>query len=431
MYLDILKSEKISSLATGADRPKVSYTECLESIISLREAEFRADSELLTKEFSNYHLGLEAEDSSFWAKIQTIVRKLMELLKTVAAKITAYIQTVPGRIHNFVLRVSNWAAKIGLESKLKNAVQNKNSRTVDPEKEKAFAQIEFGPMNFDEILCGANTAAETQNAEQNAKPSGAKVAFIKVCAALTTLLSGFTKKYGDSVKAAMAKANNASKTAGADTAAASGQAATKLADSHAEVGKVYTLKQFLEEDDKFREGMQQIDDAARAMGETKKWQNGVPDLNTAWNMLKTVTNGNIERQANSIIQSVDRGKRGIDAYGRLLTAEFNKAYAAKDSEKVHQIREALSTSREVYTTYIKIIVRIDTAAQRCTSNVIKFVKEVMACYKLDQAKVDAGAEKETVPESSAEQAEKQSQNQENQNQQTSDNVQDFSHIFDF
>jgi hypothetical protein len=434
MYLDNIPS-KVLSLATGSDFKSATYAECLESIISLREAETNADSELLAIEFRNYHLGMEAEDASFWSKIQAVIRKLMEILKAVASKITAYIQTVPGRIHNFVLRVSNWAAKVGLESKLKNMTETQGRQTLDPEKEKAFKEIEFGPMNFDEILCGANTVQETQDAQNKKAVGGAKTLFMKLITAITNALgTGFRERFDKSVRASLAaKAgqvtgarHEAGKAAGAQAAAASGQKTESLANAKTEEGKIYTVEDFMNEDQQFRENMEKLEDAARAIGETKKYST-VPDLNTAWNMLKTVTNGNIEKQANAVISAIDRSKRGIDTTGRLLSSGFNGAYAAKDSGKVQAIRTAMSECRKVYTIYIKMIVRVDTAAQRCTSNVIRLVKEVMDCYKLNPEAANAPRE-QVPPDANAQ------QNNEapaNNTQQTSDNVQDFSHIFDF
>ena len=436
MYIDILNPSKVSSMATNAER--ASYVECLQSIISLREEEFKADCTLLTIEFRNYHLGLEAAgDATFWSKVQTVVRKLMELLKAVASKITAYIQTVPGRIHNFVLRVSNWAAKLGLESKLKNQVETQNRRTIDPERAEAFKKIEFGPMNFDEILCGTNTANETQQAEANRMPGKGRKLIDGFLAIVSTIGQGFWGRFSETVKKKLAartevRVENA-KTAGADTAARSGTATETLVNSHASADKIYTIKEFTEEDEKFRELLNLLEDAARAIGATKTF-NDVPNLNTAWNMFRTVTNGNIERQANSVIQAIDRSKRLVDAMGRTLSAAFNQAYAAKDSEKVSAIREAMADCRYLYTLYIKMIVRVDTAAQRCTSNVISFVKEVMNCYKFDSAKAEearVGTPKDSEERAKDANAAAAANNQGAQNNPTSDNVQDFSHIFDF
>ena len=427
MYLDILKSDKISSLATGADRPRASYTECLESIISLREEELRADSELMAAEFRNYHLGLEAEDPSFWSKIQTVVRKLMELLKTVAAKITTYIQTVPGRIHNFVMRVSNWAAKVGLESKLKNLVQTQDRRKADPEKSKEFTAMEFGPMNFDEIILGENTAEKVEKAQADATPGKLKKKLIEVCNGITsTLLGKFWPRFNKSTKEVLAARREVARSAGADAAAQSGSATVEKANGMA-TAKVFTLKEFAEEDTTFGELMNLIDQANEAINSTKSGLQ-VPTLDTIWNMLKTVTNGNIEKQSSAVISAIDRAKRQVDAVGRTLSAGFNAAYAAKDSAKVYAIREFLTQCRILYTTYIKMIVRIDSAAQHCTSNVIKYVKAAMACYDNNQG--DQNAEQVGTPQSTEEKNNAANNGQAAQ-QQTSDNVQDFSHIFDF
>ena len=429
MYLDILKSDKISSLATGADRPRASYTECLESIISLREEELRADSELMAVEFRNYHLGLEAEDPSFWSKIQTVVRKLMELLKTVASKITAYIQTVPGRIHNFVMRVSNWAAKIGLESKLKNLVQTQDRRKADPEKSKEFMAMEFGPMNFDEIILGVNTTEKVEQAQADKTPGTMKKKLIEVCTGITSALLGkFWPRFNKSAKEVLAARREIARTAGADAASQSGTATVEKANSMANA-KVFTLKEFAEEDKNFREMLDLIDNANDAINSTKKGLQ-VPTLDGIWNMLKTVTNGNIEKQSSAVISAIDRAKRQVDAVGRAFSAGFNAAYAAKDSEKVYAIREFLTQCRILYTTYIKMIVRVDSAAQHCTSNVIKYVKAAMACYQNTQG--DQNAEKVGTPETT-EQKNNAANNNQGQpaQQQTSDNVQDFSHIFDF
>jgi len=428
MYLDVLSSEKVSSLASGASLPKATYAECLESIVAMREAEFAADRELLSIEFKNYHLGLEAEDATFWSKVQTTVRKLMEILKAVASKITAYIQTVPGRIHNFVLGVSNWFAKVGLENKAKMLMERQNRKMVNEAKEKDFISTEFGPMNFDEILLNINTAEEADAAVKAAQPGVGKKMIFVFTSFITSISTHFWSKFKASYEAKLREAHEQARTAGADTTNQSGTATLEKANGIAS-GKLVTLKDWAESDKTMKEAMELIDDAARAINAGHKY-NAVPSPDTILGMVKTVTNGNIEKQATGVINAIDRLKRQLDVIGRSVTAAFNRAYAQKDSNMVSDIQSILSECRYQYTLYIKMIVRVDTAAQRCTSNVIKYAKMAMDCYQTNPETSDADKVKEAKVTST--EGEGGGAGAGTPGPTTSDaNVQDFSHIFDF
>jgi hypothetical protein len=438
MYLDVLSNEKVTSLASKSSIARATYAECLESIITLREAEFASERELLSIEFKNYHLGLEAEDATFWSKVQTNVRKLLEILKAVASKITAYIQTVPGRIHNFVLSVANWFAKIGLEAKAKKLMELQNRKMVDDVKVKDFLNTEFGPMNFDEILLGKHTAEEAEAAVQAAQPGVGKKIIIVFTSLISSIGSKFWAKFKASVDAKLREAHEQARVAGANTTQQSGTETLQKAE---EIGrtKLFSFKQFQEENKDVQEAMDLIEDAARAINAGYK-PKALPSPDTILGMVKTVTNGNIEKQANGIISAVDRLKRQLDVVGRSVTAAFNRAYATKDSAKVSDIQAILSECRFQYTLYIKLIVRIDTATQRCTSNVIKWAKAAIDCYVNDPTKRN---------EEKVQEAGTAANNNANANAgaagnaaagagagapgaATSDaNVQDFSHIFDF
>lgn len=439
MYLDVLSTEKVSSMACKSSIATVTYAECLESIIALREAEFATDQELLKAEFKNYHLGLEAEDASFWSKVQTNVRKLLEILKAVASKITTYIQTVPGRIHNFVLRVGNWFAKIGLETKAKKLMELQNRKMQDDAKVQDFLSTEFGPMNFDEILLGKHTAEEADDAAKAAEPGVGKKMIFVFTSLLSSISTKFLSKFRASYEAKLREAHEQARVAGANVTQQSGTETLQKAE---EIGgtKIFSFKQFMEENKDVQEAMDLIEDAARAINAGYK-PKALPTPDTILGMVKTVTNGNIEKQANGVIAAIDRLKRQLDVVGRTTTAAFNRAYATKDSAKVADIRSILAECRFQYTLYIKMIVRVDTATQRCTSNVIKWAKAAIDCYKTDPAKADAEKVKE-AGEAGAGAGETGAAGDAGAGAgaagtgaagaTTSDaNVQDFSHIFDF
>lgn len=414
----------------------VSYAEVLETMIETTEIFSEADFNLLRSEFRMYKIGNEGV-GNFFDNIKIFVRKMLEALKNLGSKLISYISTVPGRIGNFVMRVSNWASKIGLEQNIKNMMAKNEQLNIDNAELEAFTHTDFGPLDWTGLMTGdgasdrsgeAQDNQNSQNASAKAKEiQGKKVKFIQAMNDFVSTLPKFIQALANTLKQPIVnRAVNQNNQAQANATAAKQQGAANIEtrnDQAVTQTRMSIVEWFANENKNYNilNAIENIKDALTV----PYFEQQVPPLNTVLARVKLVTNGTIQKDADRIISGIKRAQQQVEAHIKATTAMFDKAIAGQDNEACTNLKVTLSGLRDVYSWLIKSTVRCDSAAQHITSNVIKWAKAAMDCYT-----------KRTNPNQTQENPNAQGSNIDNNgnpvnNTTTSDSAQDFSHIFDF
>jgi hypothetical protein len=397
MYTDgsiSLKSE-YSSL------PEVGVAEILEAALNVADIFSETSQDLARQEFEFLYVGKEGV--SDWIKsAQANFRKLFEGLKMLATKIFSFLKTIPERIIGLFKKITIYIEKSGLLQKVNNLSKNKENFILDREKLKDFSTTEFGPLNFVAIKLKASGADIPSTAE---KAANFIVEFFQKI---------FKKKeFQDAMQAKKEDAENAGVKEGSDIGGS--------------IAKI-SLIDYINNDSEAKKYFDAIDEVAERLGEYSKYNESDITPDKIHEKVMTLQNGASVKAAKNVITGINRAKIVIDGESKLLSGRFNAAYSKKDREAVSAIMGALKACRECYSELIKITVRTNTAAQRCASNTLLWIKAALACYVPKK-----GEEKKETEAKPAEENKKPNEENKNENWAASDKTsskgQDFSKIF--